>query len=148
METLIHEQDLWSENGLSAQCPGFKCEGGAQYCCFHHVLFTQPDFYAQKSELEEYITSRGHICDFYPKFPCELNFIEQYWGAVKWQYCSSPKTTDIGEMEKNLIACLGDILLLQIQRFVVIPFATWFFKLNYTGMQTSLQHLSQHMHRV
>jgi len=39
-------------------------------------------------------TSRGHICDFYSKFHRELNFIEQYWGAVKFHYHSSPKTSD------------------------------------------------------
>ena len=132
----------------SMQCPGFRCEAGAQHCCCCHVSFTQPDFYAQKSELEEHITLRGHICDFYPKFHCELRFIEQYWGAVKWQYCSSPKITDIGEMEKNVINCLDDIPLLQIQRFVVILFATWFIKLYHTGMQTSLQGLCTGSNRV
>src|SRR5271168_5622877 len=59
------------------------------------VLFTQPDFVAQKSQLEEYITSQGHICDFYPKYHCELNFIEQYWGAAKLVYRATPKTQDM-----------------------------------------------------
>ena len=76
METLIHEQGLWPETRLNAQCLGFKCEAGAQHCCCHCVLLIQLDFCAQKSELEGYITSRGHICDFYPRFHCELNFIE------------------------------------------------------------------------
>jgi len=62
-----------------------------------HAIF--PDFCSQKSHLEEYITSRGHICDFYPKYHCELNFIEQYHGAAKLQYSSSPKTSNIEAME-------------------------------------------------
>lgn len=79
-------------------------------------MFTQPDFVLQKSQLEEHITARGHICDFYPKFHCELNFIEQYWGAVKYRYRSTQHTSDLEAMEKNIIACLDDIPLLQIQR--------------------------------
>jgi hypothetical protein len=43
----------------------------------------QPDFVSQKSQLEEFVVSQGHIWDFYPKYHCELNFIEQYWGAAK-----------------------------------------------------------------
>ena len=62
-------------DSLKAQCEGFKCVVGQKDCCCHHVLFNQPDFCAQKSHLEEYITLRGHICDFYPKYHCELNLL-------------------------------------------------------------------------
>ena len=86
MEIIIRERGLWLMVGLQAQCDGFKCEAGRTDCCCQHIMFSQPDFVAQKSHLEEYVTSRGHICDFYPKFHCELNFIEQYWGAVKLRY--------------------------------------------------------------
>jgi len=118
MEVIVREQGLWPEHGLRAQCEGFKCIAGATDCCCRRILFTQPDFCAQKSALEEYITSRSHICDFYPKFHCELNFIEQYWGAVKFRYRCSPRTSDIDMMEKNVVACLDDVPLLQIQRYI------------------------------
>ena len=104
MENIIRERRLWPANGLLAQCEGFKCVPGKTDCCCHRLLFTQPDFVKQKSHLEEFINSRGHICDFYPKYHCELNFIEQYWGAAKYRYRSTPKTSDIDEMEKNVIA--------------------------------------------
>jgi len=91
MKRIIKECGLWLEGGLNAQCKGFKCKPDRRDCCCQRLLFTQSNFTSQKSQLEEYITSQGHICDFYPKFHCELNFIEQYWGAVKWRYRSSPK---------------------------------------------------------
>jgi len=116
MEIIIQERGLWPDKGLNAQCEGFKCVPGKTNCCCRRLLFTQPDFVAQKSHLEELITSRGHICDFYPKYHCELNFIEQYWGAAKFRYRSTPKTSDIDEMEQNVIACLEEIPQLQILR--------------------------------
>ena len=56
MELIIRERDLWPENGMLAQCPGFKCPPGRTDCCCQCLLFYQPDFMAQKSELEEFIT--------------------------------------------------------------------------------------------
>ena len=117
MEQIIKERGLWPEGGLNAQCEGFKCVPGHRDCCCRRLLFTQPDFTSQKSQLEEYIMARGHICNFYPKFHCELNFIEQYWGAVKWRYRSSPRTANFDEMEKNVLQCLDDVPLLQIKRY-------------------------------
>jgi hypothetical protein len=53
-------------------------------CCLSRMMARQPDFLAQRCRIEELITSRGHKVFFYPKFHCELNFIEMYWGRVKW----------------------------------------------------------------
>ena len=122
MENIIKERGLWPNEGLNAQCEGFKCEPGQTDCCCRRLLFTQPDFTSQKSQLEEFVTSRGHICDFYPKYHCELNFIEQYWGASKYRYRSTTRTTNIAEMEKNVLASLDDIPLLQIRRCVSVLF--------------------------
>ncbi|KAF8588218.1 hypothetical protein K439DRAFT_1645622 [Ramaria rubella] len=117
MEVIIKERGQWPDNGLNTQCPGFKCEPNSRDCCCRRLLFTAPDFVAQKSYLEEYITSRGHICDFYPKFHCELNFIEQYWGAAKYHYHSTLKTNDIKTMEDIMLACLDKVSHLQIIRY-------------------------------
>ena len=117
-EQIIRERGLWPTNrGLNAQCEGFKCEVGKTDCCCRRLLFTQPDFIQQKSHLQELITSRGHICDFYPKYHCELNFIEQYWGAAKLRYRKSPKTEDMEEMERNVKACLDNVPDIQIRGF-------------------------------
>jgi hypothetical protein len=79
MKEILSEQGLYPERGLNAQCERFKCNPGTNNCCCHRLLFSQPDFINQKSHLEEFITHQGHICDFYPKYHYELNFIEQYW---------------------------------------------------------------------
>ena len=121
METIIREHGLWPEKGLNAQCESFKCIAGKKDCCCRWLLFTQPDFMHQKSHLEELIKSRGHICDFYPKYHCELNFIEQYWGAAKLIYRSTSKTTDMKEMERNVRECLDDVPHVQIQRCASSP---------------------------
>ncbi|KAI0721788.1 hypothetical protein C8Q72DRAFT_890182 [Fomitopsis betulina] len=97
MQQIIVERGLWPAKGLQAKCEGF------QY------------FVAQKSRLEEYIKSHGHICDFYPKYHCELNFIEQYWGAAKLQYREMQHTLMIEAMEENVLQCLDSVPLQQIQ---------------------------------
>lgn len=61
MEQIIHEWGLWPAGGLNTECKSFKCKPGCTDCCCHCLLFTQPDFCSQKSQLEEYITSQGQI---------------------------------------------------------------------------------------
>ncbi|TDL16724.1 hypothetical protein BD410DRAFT_816653 [Rickenella mellea] len=104
MEVILRERGLWRDK-LLAQCKDFKCKEGATNCC------------SPKSHLEEVITARGHECDFYPKFHCELNFIEQYWGAAKLRYRLTPRTQSFEAMQKNIVACLDDVPPLQIHRY-------------------------------
>ncbi|KAA8910532.1 hypothetical protein FN846DRAFT_917608 [Sphaerosporella brunnea] len=46
-------------------------------------LSAQPDFKSQRSRIEEIVEDMGYLVMFYPKFHCELNWIEYYWGACK-----------------------------------------------------------------
>jgi len=111
MEWIIRERGLWPEEGLVAQCPDFKCQPGSEStnCCCRCLLFTQPDFTSQKPQLQECIELRGHLCDFYPKYHCELNFIEQYWGAAKFQYRATPRAATIDGMERTVKECLDNV---------------------------------------
>ena len=56
----------------------------SQQCCAVYLLSQQPDFLAQQEWLTE--TVEMHMdCRiiFYPKFHCELNFIELIWAFMK-----------------------------------------------------------------
>lgn len=116
MEQIIQERGLWPETGLPAECSGFKCPEGQTNCCCRRLLFNQNDFISQKSQLEESIERRGHICDFYPKYHCELNFIEQYWGAAKLGFCSAGCASTMSQLEKTVKKCLDDVELKQIHQ--------------------------------
>ena len=48
-----------------------------------YCLSQEPDFLAQKEWLTEVVETRGHEIIFYPKFHCELNYIENIWAFVK-----------------------------------------------------------------
>jgi len=118
MKFVLEEWRLWQlrENGkqLNGECKDFKCPEGSTTCCCCCILFNQPDFAGLKSHLEEVIMVHSHLCDFYPKFHCKLNYIEQYWSTVKLLYRSVPQLKKMENMEKQVAACLNDISLVQI----------------------------------
>lgn len=52
-------------------------------CCARYCLAQEPDFKEQREWLTEVVENAGHRIIFYPKYHCELNFIERLWGYVK-----------------------------------------------------------------
>ena len=117
MEQIIRERGLWPEGGLHAECPGFKCLPGKTDCCSWRLLFNQPDFVSHKSELQEIIERCHHLCDFYPKYHCELNYIEQFWGAAKLQFRTAGRSATISQMEQQVKDCLDGVDIQQIRRW-------------------------------
>lgn len=81
IKQVLLERGLWLE-GLKLKCKN-KCPVGSENCCAKRLLEVQPDFQEQHSLVQEVIEAAGHLCIFLPKFHCELNFIEYFWGAVK-----------------------------------------------------------------
>lgn len=89
LKTILEERGLWPSEDpyrvgkdFRADCKkDEKKEDGR--CCARHLLGLQEDFMAQESALAEVVKGAGHIFELYPKFHCETNWIERYWGAVK-----------------------------------------------------------------
>ncbi|KIK94348.1 hypothetical protein PAXRUDRAFT_143045 [Paxillus rubicundulus Ve08.2h10] len=50
------------------------------------MLASQQDFKEEKPLIQTIIEEAGHKCWFLPKFHCELNLIEMYWGWVKARF--------------------------------------------------------------
>ena len=80
--------------GLRFKCPKeAKCTALLKYpppieqkCCLARILSNHQDFFEEKSQIEELIMERGHKAVFLPKFHCEINPIEMYWGYSKTRY--------------------------------------------------------------
>ena len=147
MEQIIHERRLWPESGLPAKCTGPKRPKGHVTCCCHHLFYSQANFKLQKPQLQEHIKSHGHLCDFYPKYHCELNFIEQYWDAAKLQFHIASHARTIHKMERKMLECLDNIPLDQIQRCITFFFLFWYSNL-FSGLLTGLHGLFQHTVKV
>ena len=48
-----------------------------------HEISTHPDSKDKKTKLQRFLKQRGHTCIMLPKFHCEFNPIEQFWGHAK-----------------------------------------------------------------
>ena len=134
MKRILQERGLWVD-GLRTRCPGLKRkakdETEEQYTgrillhkacwigdkrCAYRIMEGQEDFIKERSLLEIEITARGHECIFYPKFHCELNYIEFFWGAVK-RYTRQNCNYSFVELEDTVRAGLGFVSLTKIRRF-------------------------------
>jgi hypothetical protein len=114
MEQIICECGLWPNPGLTVKCTGPKHPSGPATCCCCHLLYTQSNFTSQKPLLQEYIELCNHLCDYYPKYHCKLNFIKQYWDAAKLQFHIAGCVRTLLEMQTKMLECLDDIPLEQI----------------------------------
>ena len=82
----------------------------ATACCNKHILELQADFQQQKSLVQEVIEAAGHLCIFLPKFHCELNFIEFFWGAVKKYLCDNCDYT-FDTLKENMPKAMASVSL-------------------------------------
>ena len=111
----LMERGIWRQ-GLKLDCaPQAKCpvEGN---CCARTILAHQEDFRNQLGRVEEEVIALGHICLFYPKFHCGLNFIEPYWGAAK-KFARDNCDYTFSGLRKTVPSALASVSNVSILRF-------------------------------
>lgn len=136
LRTILTERGLFRQHMLR-QCPPCKNkvpheqradpryglgEGHwqrSQQCCAVYTLSQQPDFAAQQEWLAETIQSHDdcHII-FYPKFHCELNFIELIWAFMK-SYLRKRCENNYARMKALVPEVLNNHVSLRLVRRVV-----------------------------
>src|SRR6266498_6133701 len=93
-----------------------KCEPSGIGCCLKRILEQESDFQKQKSLVQEVIEAAGHLCIFLPKFHCELNFIEFFWGLVK-RYLHEHCDYSYDGLTANLPDALASVDISTIQKW-------------------------------
>lgn len=114
IKAVLTERGLFRKK-LRGRCES-KCEVGALACCNKRILELQPDFQEQKSLVQEVIEAAGHLCIFLPKFHCELNFIEFFWGAVK-KYLRDRCDYTFDTLKENMPLALASVQLQTIRKW-------------------------------
>jgi len=122
IERILKERGCYPEGKkIKAKCTKPRCPDPVNYpppadqppCCLARILQNHKDFREQESAIASVIKGRGHKCLFLPKFHCELNPIEMYWGYGKTRYRQVQKST-FEEAKKQvpiaLDACQTDTL--------------------------------------
>jgi len=112
MAVILQEQGFGDMTKVPALCLNFKCKPGEVWCYCHWILYSQLNFAEAESFLETTCRSQGIHVIFLPKFHCELNFIEQYWGRGKSIYRTYPPSSREEDLEMNTLQALASIPLL------------------------------------
>ena len=124
MKQILLERGLW-KNSLKKTCKLCKSDNpdvddrfnmNRKDCCVDRIIELQPDFQAQVSVLEELVIKKGHQCIFLPKYHCELNFIEMFWGATK-RFVRDNCNYNFDTLRKNVPLGLNSVPLDTIRRF-------------------------------
>jgi hypothetical protein len=68
------------------------------------------------SLVQEVIEAAGHLCIFLPKFHCELNFIEFFWGEVK-HYLQKHCDYTFKTLQENIPKALALVQVSTIQKW-------------------------------
>ena len=86
-------------------------------CCATALLHSQRDFQEQKGSLQEMIEFAGHRVIFYPKFHCELNFIERFLVYSQTQYVHENYVYTLDGLRQTIPASFKSISTASINSF-------------------------------
>jgi hypothetical protein len=128
IKQVLVERGLWPQSGQRSDGLAFLLDcstadgkpgcsqdlpGG---CCARSLLGAQQDFKEQSGRIQEEVEAGGHEVIFYPKFHCELNFIERFWCLAK-RWLRDNCEYSIGGLRKNLPKALASVSSVSINRF-------------------------------
>lgn len=111
LQVILEERRLWPKEGLyldssmrkKVSKESRKHTGNG--CCARWLLSQQPQFLEQKGRVQEVVEAKGHLVLFYPKFHCELKWIEYFWARVM-VYTRAHCSYDIKSLRENVPAAL------------------------------------------
>lgn len=103
LRTILEERNLWRD--------GMKRTEAV------NLLKSQPDYQEQREWLTETVVSEsGFAIAFFPKFHCEFNHIEMFWGAAK-RFARSRCNYSFNGLSRVLPLALSSVTVAQIRRF-------------------------------
>jgi len=117
MKIVLEERGLWRP-GLMRMCRSCRNHEFSDEveCCAFKILSLEPDFMEQKPYLQEIVENAGHKIIFFPKYHCELNYIESFWGAAK-NYTRKNCNYSWKGLQQTVPLALNSISLCKIRKF-------------------------------
>ncbi len=119
IKQILIEREKWPFEGLILDykdCKERIQDASRISCCACRMISLESDFLVQKGAIEELIMKAGHKCIFYPKFHCELNFIERYWGVSK-KYARENYDYSWSGLQKVVSESFDSVPLIMIRKF-------------------------------
>ncbi|RKF62157.1 hypothetical protein GcM3_149011 [Golovinomyces cichoracearum] len=80
IRTILQERGKW-KNGFRLDCKG-NCSSDNGYCA-RRILASEENFLNEKTILQRAVEDKGHLLIKSPKYHCELQYIEPFWGNIK-----------------------------------------------------------------
>jgi hypothetical protein len=101
---------------LNVDCINSICEANARINAVQMQWIVATYAYWNLNHDHKSLEAAGHLCLFLPKFHCEFNLIEYFWGMVK-KYLSNNCDYTFDTLKENMLKALASIPLHNICRW-------------------------------